>query len=120
MGKDLWLALLLALYVVGVAAIAYLLMLRLLRPEKEAPCIWLLELRSAARARDRLYALHLRRGLLGEGGRCVIVAVDEGVEEDEKRELLRFCASIPQMYCCKPQALPALLATLQTNIKDSK
>ena len=112
MRNDIWLALLLVTHVVGVAAIAHFLMLRLLRPEKDAPCVWLLEVRSAARARDRLYALHLRRELLGEGNRCVIIAVDAGVEEAEKREILRFCASIPRMYWCEPQALPALLSTL--------
>lgn len=114
MNQDLWLALLLMLHFVGVAAVAYLFMLRLLRPERETKCVWLLRLQNASGARDKLYALHMRRELLGER-QCVIVALDDDVEEAERRELLRFCDSVPRMYCCKTDALPALLDTLTKN-----
>ena len=115
--SDVWGALLLAMHLVGVAATAYLLMLRLLRQDKDAKCVWVLQVHSAARARDRLYALHMRRTLLGESDRCAIVALDQGVAEAERKELLRFCASVPHMYCCKSEELPSLL---QTDLKEQK
>ena len=109
--SDIWGALLLAMHLVGIAATAYLLMLRLLRQGKDERCVWLLEVRSAAHARDRLYAMHMRRALLGEGDRCAIVALDLGVVDADKKERLRFCASVPRMYFCKPEELTALLRT---------
>ena len=110
---DFLLAALLALQFVGISAIAFFVMLRLLRTEKDAPCVWLLEVRTVAHARDRLYALHMRRQLLGEADRCAIIALDVGVPSDDRRELERFCASVPRMYCCTPQELSALLETLR-------
>lgn len=111
--RDIWIALLLALHVVGVAATAYLLMLRLLRAPRGTTHVILLPLRGDENAQDRLYALHLRRSFLGEGDRCTIVALDAGLTEEQKRETARFCRTVPQTYCCTAQELPVLLQSLK-------
>ena len=103
----------LVLDLVGIASLGYLLMLRLLRTQRGAVQILLLPMHEGEQMQEKLYALHLRRRLLGEGERCAIIALDTGLTEQERRALARFCLSVPRMYCCTASELPTLLQTIR-------
>ena len=115
--SDFWGVLGVLMHLAGVASAAYLLMLYLLRLDKKTGCVWLVEVHTADRARDRLYAMHMRRALLGESDRCTIVALDRGIAQADKKELQHFCASVPRMYCCKPEELSVFF---RSETKDSQ
>lgn len=117
MVHDVWFALLLALQYIGVVALAYALTLRLLRTEKGTLTFFVLPVLPSDDAQERLYARHLRRELLGERERSVIIALDMGLPPRQKRELLRFCNSVPRMFCCTAQELPGLIEQVQNDLR---
>ena len=117
MVHDVFLALLLALHYIGVVAIAYWLTLRLLRTEKGTLTFLVLPVHTSRDVQNRLYAQHLRRELLCERERSVIVALDTGLSEPQKKELLRFCSSVPRTFCCTAEELPALMKQVQNDLR---
>lgn len=97
----------------GIAAMGYLLMLRLLRHHRDVPFTVVLPMQGSRAETEALYAEHLRLLLSGEGKKGRVVALDLGLPEKEKDICIAFCRSTEGLIYATPETLPALLTTIQ-------
>lgn len=110
--NTIWGALLLVVNFLGVAAIGYYLMLRLLRVRRGERFAVILPIGRASDAADRVYAMYLRIQWTHAGGQGAVIALDAGLSDPEKEELARFCRTMKNVYFCTPDELADVLKKL--------
>lgn len=111
--NAVWGALLLTVHFIGILAFGFWLMLRLLRTGRKNAFAVIVPLREPDNAVERVYAQHLRLILTGELQRGCVIALDLGLDEEQKRACRQFCRSLRNTYYCAPEELSALLLKLQ-------
>ncbi len=117
--NDILSGLLLSLFALGVFSLIYELMLLALRPSKNEIYAVVVYIDSyTPDICDRLYAHLMRADLRGESHNVFVVAVDTGMDEDDKRKCREFCTKTKNLYLCEPSELCELTARLQKGKKD--
>lgn len=111
--NTIWGALLLIVNFLGIAAIGYWLMLRLLHPRKGERFAVVLPIIRANSAADGVYATYLRLQWTYTGGQGVVIALDAGLPASERDEVERFCRTLKNVYFCTPEELAGILKKLQ-------
>jgi len=106
-------ALLLIVNFLGVAAIGYWLVLRLLRVRKGDAFAVILPLSRASDATDKVYAMHLRLQWTHAGARGAVIALDVGLSASGRVEVERFCRTLKNVYFCAPDDLAGILKKIQ-------
>ena len=110
--NTVWGMLLLIVNFLGVAAIGYWLLLRLLRVKKDDRFAVILPLDRAGDASDRVYAMYLRVQWTHAGGRGSVIALDAGLPAAARDDVARFCRTMKDVYFCAPEELADVLKKL--------
>lgn len=114
MANEIWNALFLAVCFLGIAAISYFLILRVLKPRKRTKLLLVLPFSQAdGDVTEELYAQHIRLQILGLRGQSSLIALDAGMNDAQRQDCIKFCRSVEDMYYCSAQELPKLLERLQ-------
>ena len=111
--NTIWGALLLVVNFLGVAAIGYYLMLRLLRVRRGERFAVILPIGRASDAADRVYAMYLRIQWTHAGGQGAVIALDAGLPASSRDEVARFCRTLRNVYFCTPDELAGILKKIQ-------
>lgn len=111
--NTVWGALLLAVNILGVAAIGYYLTLRLLCVRKGDRFAVILPLTRACDAADRVYTMYLRLQWTHAGGQGAVIALDAGLPAPARDEVARFCRTMKNVYFCSPEELADVLKNIQ-------
>lgn len=105
------------LYVGGfllVAALSYLAILRILRPNKRTKLLLILPLSERnGDVTEELYAQHIRLGILGLRDQSRVIALDIGMNEKQRRDCIRFCQSVEDLDYCSAEDWQRLLEIVQ-------
>ena len=114
MANEIWNALLLAVCFLGIAAISYFLILRVLKPRKRTRLLLVLPFsRSDGDVVEELYAQHIRLGILGLRDQSRVIALDVGMNEKQRRDCIRFCQSVEDLDYCSAEDWQRLLEIVQ-------
>lgn len=114
MANEIWNALFWAAAFLGIAASSYFLILRLLKPRKHTSLLVVLPFtQKDGDVTEELYAQHVRLGILGLRAQSSLIALDLGMTETQRRDCIKFCRSVENMYYCSAQELPNLLQRIQ-------
>ena len=103
----------LLLVFLGLVALAYYIILRILRPKKSGKYIVLISADgSSSDAADRLCSEYMRLELLGEQLKGSVVVLDGGMTYEERRRCEEFCRISNNVYVCSPCELLPLTEEL--------
>ncbi len=113
MTKEIISVICLLLVFFGLIALAYYIILRILRPKKGGKYAVLIAAdEGSADVADRLCSEFMRLELLGELSNGCVVAIDCGMTNEERRRCEEFCRETKNVFVCCPDELEPLTEKL--------
>ncbi len=106
MAQVLLYCLMLLFVLIGIVAVIYYIMVRILHPrEGECYSVVIPVYNGNDEDAGMIYAAHMRLCLIGDAKRSRVIAVDMGVNDDSRRLLEDMCKEIERTELCLPNEL---------------
>ncbi len=100
----------------GLVALGYYIILRILRPKKGGSYSLVIAADSnSGDIEDRICSEFMRMEILGECARGSIITLDIGMTAEQRRRCEEFCRETKGVFVCSPDKLSELIKTIQTD-----